>query len=87
MSKEKRTSEIKKVLRSTRIVKTISWRIIAWGLTTLLAWIFIGNISVALSIGAVDVVIKLVGFYLHDLAWENYSQKKIREIKKRYPKE
>lgn len=87
MSKELRTLEIKKVLNKTRILKTLSWRITGWILTTLLTWMFFGDIKAAMSIGFIDVVVKLVGFYIHDLMWERKAQSRIKEIKNKYPKE
>ena len=83
---ESRVKEIKKIIKFHRLMKTISWRLIAWCLTITLTWLFIGDITVALSIGTADVAIKLIGFYLHDTAWAKYTDRKIKEIKAKFPK-
>jgi len=51
------------------VVKAISWRIIAT-LTTMTAVYFIsGEVILALEVGAVEVVAKLLLYYLHERAW------------------
>jgi len=51
------------------IVKAISWRVIAT-LTTMAAVFFIsGEVILALEVGAVEVVAKLLLYYLHERAW------------------
>ena len=49
--------------------KSITWRICATLTTVLLVWIFIGKLSIACSVGIVEVVVKLVVYYLHERAW------------------
>ena len=50
-------------------MKTISWRIIATATTTILAWLFTGEIATALKIGGVEFLAKMVLYYLHERAW------------------
>jgi adenylyl-sulfate kinase len=53
----------------TLILKSIGWRVIATILTAVIAWTVTGSVAVAVSIGFVDTVIKLVVYYLYDLVW------------------
>ena len=49
--------------------KMSTWRVLASLDTTLLAWLFTGNIATAISIGGLEVITKLFLYYLHERAW------------------
>lgn len=49
--------------------KTATWRIIASLDTTVLAWIFTGNLGTAASIGGLEVITKLILYFLHERVW------------------
>jgi adenylylsulfate kinase len=51
------------------IIKTISWRFWATVTTTALVFLFIGEPEVALSIGAIEVFLKLLIYFFHERAW------------------
>ena len=51
------------------IAKTISWRIIATLTTALLVYIFTGNLTIAVEVGALEAVLKLLFYYLHERGW------------------
>lgn len=51
------------------LIKTVSWRILATLTTGLLVYIFTGNFTIALEVGAVEVIAKLVLYYLHERGW------------------
>jgi adenylylsulfate kinase len=51
------------------IAKTISWRIIATITTALLVFIFTGNFTMAVEVGALEAVLKLLFYYLHERGW------------------
>ena len=55
--------------KTKSLLKTLSWRLIATLITMIIAWIVVGDITIALSIGAVDVIIKMVVYYFHERAW------------------
>lgn len=55
--------------KTKSLLKTLSWRAVATLITMLIAYFIIGDITVALSIGAFDVVIKMVAYYFHERAW------------------
>ncbi|PVA08617.1 hypothetical protein DC366_18265 [Pelagivirga sediminicola] len=49
--------------------KTATWRITASLDTTLLAWIFSGNLGTAVSIGGIEVFTKLILYFFHERMW------------------
>lgn len=49
--------------------KTATWHIIASLDTTLLAWLFTGNLATAISIGGLEVITKLILYFFHERAW------------------
>ncbi len=55
---------------SRSIVKTISWRIVATVTTMALVYIFIGDVAIALSVGGVEVFLKMLVYFLHERAWD-----------------
>jgi adenylylsulfate kinase len=55
------------------IVKTISWRIIATGAITLIVFIFSGKLHLALTVGAVEAIIKTVLYFFHERLWDKIS--------------
>lgn len=62
-------------LRST--VKTLSWRALATATTMGLVYLFTGRVIVALEVGFLEVVAKLLLFFLHERAWNLISWGKI----------
>ncbi len=60
-------ARVQSLLRTT--VKTTTWRIIASLDTMLLAFFFTGNIATAISIGGLEVVTKLVLYFIHERVW------------------
>lgn len=54
-------------------VKTATWRVIASLDTMMLGWIYTGNLATAISIGSLEIVTKLILYFLHERAWANLS--------------
>ena len=52
------------------IAKTISWRVTATVTTFTLVWIFTGQITTAIAIGGIEVILKMLFYYLHERGWE-----------------
>ena len=52
------------------LLKGLSWRVIATSTTALIAWVTIGDASVALTIGGVEFVVKFFVYYAHERAWQ-----------------
>jgi adenylylsulfate kinase len=62
------------------IVKTISWRILATLTTMSLVYIFIGDMTIAISVGGIEVFLKMLIYFLHERAWDKIKFGK-KEIK------
>lgn len=55
------------------IAKSISWRVLASTATVLLVYAFTGEIKIAVSIGLLEVVVKMVLYFFHERAWNRVS--------------
>jgi len=55
------------------ILKTISWRVLGTLDTIILSWIITGSWKLGLSIGGVEVITKMVLYFLHERAWYKFS--------------
>jgi uncharacterized membrane protein len=51
------------------LIKTITWRIIGTIDTVILSWLITGSLKLGLSIGGVEVITKMVLYYLHERFW------------------
>ena len=81
MSKEEK---IKKYLILTRVKRACTARIVSLIVTSLVGWAITGDPLIGLSIGAVDLVIKLALYYGHETVWERKMTKDIKQIKIKY---
>jgi uncharacterized membrane protein len=52
------------------IIKALSWRIIASCTTAGIAYFVTGQMGVALTIGGMELFIKILAYYLHERAWQ-----------------
>jgi uncharacterized membrane protein len=64
---KKKAKQKEKVKRS--LVKTISWRIIGTLDTILISWLITGALTIAFSIGAIELVTKMVLYFFHERTW------------------
>jgi len=53
----------------TTLLKTIIWRVCATILTIVTAWLITGDYKVGLAIGGIEVIVKLVGYFLFERFW------------------
>ncbi|PHR46229.1 MAG: hypothetical protein COA32_11795 [Fluviicola sp.] len=51
------------------LFKTISWRIIGTIDTMVISYALTGKLDIAMSIGGIEVVSKMILYYLHERAW------------------
>jgi len=51
------------------ILKAISWRMVGTIDTILISWIITGEITLALSIGLIEVVTKMLLYFFHERVW------------------
>ncbi len=68
-------------------LKGLTWRIIATSTLIAIAYFKTGDISFALELGALEFVIKLVIYYLHERAWLLVPRGTVRTIIPNKPKE
>ena len=55
--------------RVRHILKTFTWRFIGTVDTIILAWVISGSAETGLSIGGLELVTKMILYYLHERAW------------------
>ncbi|WP_372792847.1 DUF2061 domain-containing protein [Lutibacter sp.] len=67
---EKSFEVVKNSEKATRsIVKAISWRMVGTIDTILISWLVTGKIALALSIGLIEVVTKMLLYFFHERVW------------------
>ncbi|MDN3205173.1 DUF2061 domain-containing protein [Algoriphagus sediminis] len=66
------------------LLKSISWRIVGTLDTIVISYIITGKLTMAISIGSVEVISKLLLYYLHERVWENISKEKTHETNKEF---
>ena len=64
------------------ILKTISWRVVGTLDTMILSWLITGSWKLGLTIGGVEVLTKMVLYFLHERVWYKYSDFGIEKNKK-----
>lgn len=57
-------------------VKAVTWRIIGTLDTIVISYLVTGQVKLALSIGGVETLSKILLYYLHERAWESFSVRK-----------
>ena len=62
------------VAKKRHIVKTITWRIVGTLDTFLLSWLITGSIKIGAAISVVEIVTKMILYYLHERAWYKLSR-------------
>jgi len=60
------------------LVKAISWRVVATLTTMAVVYLFTRRLTLAVEIGAVEVVAKLLFYYGHERIWNWISWGKLR---------
>ena len=60
------------------LFKAISWRAGGTVVTCFVAWILTSNIDLAAKIGALDTLIKIGAFYIHERIWNRLNFGKIK---------
>lgn len=51
------------------LFKTISWRVIGTIDTMVISYALTGKLDIAMSIGGIEVISKMILYYLHERAW------------------
>ena len=55
------------------VAKSISWRVIGTLDTIVISWVITGTLTMAFSIGVVELVTKMVLYFFHERIWNNIS--------------
>ncbi len=55
--------------RKRHLIKTISWRIIGTLDTIILSWVISGSPTIGMKIGGLEIITKMVMYYLHERMW------------------
>lgn len=55
------------------VVKTISYRIIATLTTVTIVYLFTGELALSLGVGVIEVVSKMIFYYIHERVWAKIS--------------
>ncbi len=58
------------------LLKTISWRVVGTIDTMVISYIITGDFTTAFSIGSVEVVTKMILYYLHERVWATVKVRK-----------
>jgi uncharacterized membrane protein len=53
------------------ILKTISWRIVGTITTVTVSYLITGTMTLAFSIGGIELVSKMALYFFHERAWNN----------------
>jgi len=70
-----------KINKRRHIAKTITWRIIASTDTLLIAWVITGSWKIGGGIAIIEVITKMILYYLHERAWYAYNWGVIKDFK------
>lgn len=62
------------------LVKSVSWRVVGTIDTIIISFIITGQLTMALSIGSVEVVSKIILYYVHERAWEKVTKVKVEPL-------
>lgn len=57
------------MLRRRHIIKAITYRLYSTCITILIATVVTGDLDVGLVIGPIELIVKSVSYYLHELWW------------------
>jgi len=60
------------------IMKSISWRIVGTIDTMVISYIITGKITVAVSIGSIEVLTKTILYYFHERLWAHIHKIKLK---------
>jgi len=61
------------------VIKTISWRVWATLTTVVLVLLFTKKIDIALTVGIIEVFLKMIFYYLHERIWDRIDYGRIKE--------
>lgn len=51
------------------IIKSVSWRIVGTLDTIMISWFITGKVSMALTIGSIELITKMALYFFHERIW------------------
>ena len=63
---------MKKVSHKRHLLKAISWRVVGTIDTIIISWIVTNEIGIGIKIGLIEVLTKILLYYLHERVWYKY---------------
>ena len=58
------------------IIKTISYRIISTASSIVIVMAITGRVDLSMYFGAIELIVKPIIYFMHEITWENLLQKK-----------
>jgi len=62
-----------KNVEKRHLAKTLTWRILATSDTFLITWLITSEIKWAGTIASIEVITKMILYYVHERVWHRYS--------------
>ena len=56
--------------RARSLIKGLTWRVVATMTTIVIAYAVVGDMTIALEIGLIEVFAKIAVYYAHERAWQ-----------------
>jgi len=66
--------------RLLSVLKACSWRLVATSTTFVIVYVVTGKFSFATSIAGVEIITKMIIYYLHERAWQLVSRETIGRV-------
>jgi len=63
-------------------IKSVSWRIVGTLDTMIISYFITGKVTLALSIGSVEVITKTILYYFHERIWAHIHRIRIYNLRK-----
>jgi adenylylsulfate kinase len=62
------------------IAKAISWRLLATITTAVVVYILTGRLDIALAVGGIEIILKLILYYFHERSWNivKFGKKEVK---------
>lgn len=64
------------------IIKSVSWRMVGTIDTMIISYIITGKITVAVSIGSIEVITKTILYYFHERLWAHIHRIRLSFLNK-----
>ncbi len=68
--------------RRKSLIKALSWRVIGTLDTIILSWIITGRMTLAVSIGVLELVTKTALYYFHERVWAKIEVASYQQLEK-----